>query len=479
MPVGNAYQFGPLTAGPFYPEYLPFGFGKAFGGVANNPYDTVNLDPTGDIMRGLTHPWPIYRPGTTQMTQFGRGNAIVGNGITNAVTGVAADAGQQLWDGAKADVNLLGQGLGLMDPPESKFRFYSAGQTPAAKPPQTEAPNPMMDMIKEMMGGANRTFTTSIPGMPHGAPLPPPPAYSPAPDVDASAVRGAFAKAAPSKELPIDKADKFLYMLSALSDRGWNPKLGMGDNILQLAMAAMGVGGKIQDEKIKEEAMLRRDENAYNLKGAELEAGILRDQAGVNRDNANYKNNQATDIWRAQVGANERDATEQRLLWQALMPKISENAVTTYAPDGKGGYIGTTKVFNDKNQMGNLGLMAMASGALTKPTDVAMNVLDNNVPGLTQAEQAQLPRLQIAVQQMYGKMLPDLAKEWATYNGGVPPDMSKPEVMTFMRQAASPRLNQMMQATMPELYNVLQQKMHQALMMKMFIPALTKNQLQD
>lgn len=231
MPVGNQYQFGPFSAGPAYPENLPFGLGSFFTGDVNNPVSKVNLTP--------------------DLSSFFNGPGLSNSPAMQDLKGSVS------WDWPNSPLNQALSYFGLTKAPPTtpaQTADVTAPQQPGLSPT-----GPMDDFLSSIFQG----HTFNVGKFPGRRALPKP---------DMSGVETELAAALPHGAGMLTPEDKLLYTLGAIGDAGYDPKQGMGQNLLRMALAGMGGGLKYRTGQREEQKQLEEEQSRYHLGAAETKA---------------------------------------------------------------------------------------------------------------------------------------------------------------------------------------------------------------
>lgn len=443
MPVGNQYQVGPVKVGPFYPENLPFGIGQAFAGAKDNSWTTQDLTDSA-ALQGLMHPWPLYRPGTTEQTPFGE--------HWNAAGEAMAVPLQSLWEGTKQLGNYFGVGGGQA-PMEAP---------PAAPPASTPAPvsDPMTASLMEALSGG-RTTTMK------GGKVPGPTDYSgvlQALDAarpgelagpDFTTARDLYSSATPTKDNLISDQDKMAYILNGLSQAG----LGVADSddlgeiLFALGMGSLGGWGQHKaamkgDERIFEEQM-----REFNLQRAGFEGDAALQAARTAEGNEDRR--QRYELGRAETQAGiARDQSDySRMMFDLTSPKVTGDRMISSKVGEDGNVEYSITPLGDPDLLQKMQFMSLAGGP---NVNVASSIIGGQLPPGVDPEMAS--QMRSSLMQKYQELLSSEEVQDALMNMslGGQIDIKGPEATLYVMQLLDSQIQQNDPQAYYEMLNGLQ-----------------------
>lgn len=354
-PQPSVFQLtSPAAPSPFVPQGATTpSIWQNFAGVATDPLAGVqNVDP-GQAMK----PWPFFNAVTHEPTPLG--NSAM------AIPGAAAHAGAQF---------MADWGLGA-DPGTSAPTGAGMGGNGMAPP---AAPtSPLLDLESFMPKPQHYHISA-------------PPSYTPEPPTDYSKVQSLLEQAAPDPNSALYKSspqDRAMFLLSAISQAGYNPKMSLGQNLLSIALGGLGGEAAYRKDITQKEDLLAQRKEEYALKAAGVEQAISSDQTKQRRDDSRYK------------------AELDREAWKMLMPKVEGGYAIQTMPSKDGGYdVNMTPVKTGENATM---MRMMAMSGLMANTDPVAAIMANNVPGATENDLPLLNSARAEIQQRLAAKLVD------------------------------------------------------------------------
>lgn len=432
MPVGQKYQFGPLSVGPFYPENLPFGIGPAVqAGAFSGPTDR-QYDPALDGVK----PW--RPPELPRGTQFQNDIWAADRAVGDAIRGIP--------DMFKLDYfnKDIGQDSGPTPPVD------------VVKPPVNGPGDPAGDRFKSLLDGLGGPTKMDI-NLPAGF-LPGGGDYSKtraqldaaAPDpyapLDYTKARDWMAQAAPDGKGELTDKDKMLYVLSGLA-RGGMEAMGSGDigqMLFAMGMGSLGGLGKYRDVELAEKRDIKKDQRAYALGMGGFEGDLIRGE-GQRKDTQSAAKSQyhlGRASTEAQIAGQQSDNAWRR--FSATQPKL-ENGYLMTSNVGKNGQVDYSMTsLPDPALKTKMAFLALG----TKPTtNVSTHILaGKDIEGLDPTAQAAIRTTvmnkyqEVLASPEYQKMLTSMAM------GGAGSKVDPTELAMML-------VDQVLQANDPQLYS--------------------------
>lgn len=435
MPVGRETQIGPIKFGPYYPENLPFGIGQGYEWARDN-WETP-------AMRGVRHPWPLYRPGTTEATPFGD----AWNGVGDMMGQGLVAAPTALWEGTKALGNVFGIGPapapeGDVGPGGEQEFVYRGEPAPALNPFET---------LLKGLGGQGKDFA--------GGRAPGSANYSRAraalegakPQTlsgpDYTSARSFMEQTAPDMTDLISEDDKMMFILNGLSKAGLGVANSddLGEILFALGMGSLGGLGQHKAAMKDDQTRLRGEMREYNRGMAGFEGTAAEAAARTQEGNADRTQRYQTALadFESGVAANQNERDWK--MFDLRQPKISGNHMITSRVGDKGDITYSTTPLGDPNLATRMSLMLAAGGP---PVSVSEAILGGQQ--IMGADPETLAQMRQGLLTQYHALLADPQTQELIQNmsGSGMIDVKSPEITNQLMM----QLDNLIQQNDPEAY---------------------------
>lgn len=448
MPVGQQSRIGPVTFGPYYPENLPFGIGQGYEWARDN-WNTP-------AMQGVRHPWPVYKPGTTETTPFGD----IWNGTGKMMGEGIAAIPAATWEGTKALGNFFGIGPGPL--PEGNPPVPEVMLPP--DPPTAPGVNPMEALFKGLAGTPTNISGGRVPqagdySRARTALEAAKPTELSGPDYTAS--RAFMEQTAPDMSDFISDDDKLMFVLNGLSKAG----LGVADSddlgeiLFALGMGSLGGMGQHRAAMREDQSRLRGEMRDYNRGMAGFEGSAAEAAARTAEGNADRNQRYNTGLADFEAGV-ARDKNDQAWkMFELSQPKISGNHMITSKVGEDGNLNYSMTPLADPNMAMRMNLMLAGGGA---PVNVAEAILGGQQ--IMGADPEVLGQMRAGLLQKYQELLADerIQETIMNMSGGGQIDIKHPDVERLLMM----EMDSLIQQNDPQAYMSILNSLQQQQMMR-------------